>query len=275
MLKLHISPLNAKDQARLQARQDKVNEKADYAAQVAYAKDSWNDKPRALFDRLRTQLKAPLSGNGRCVYCEDSWADEIEHMRPKDFYPEQTYVWDNYVLACGPCNGSCKRNQFALLLANGELHELRRPRGSAVTPPPAGDYALLDPRVDNPLDFLWLDLNTGRYAANSDDEDSPQAKRADYTIKILGLNARDVLVRGRKAALSGYLARLYTWCEKQASWPDAERQDWMESFYQERYRSVWAQLVQRYRQQLLRADSFATAAQFLECFTRAPEALDW
>ncbi len=72
MLKLHISPLNAKDQARLQARQDKVNEKADYAAQVAYAKDSWNDKPRALFDRLRTQLKAPLSGNGRCVYCEDS-----------------------------------------------------------------------------------------------------------------------------------------------------------------------------------------------------------
>ena len=56
------------------------------------------------------------------------------------------------------------------------------PSRSAVTPPPAGDYALLDPRVDNPLDFLWLDLNTGRYAANSDDEDSPQAKRADYIL---------------------------------------------------------------------------------------------
>lgn len=89
MLKLDIPPLNAKDQARLQAQQDKVNAQADYAAQVAYAKDSWNDKPRALFDRLRTQLEAPLSGNSRCAYCEDSLADEIEHMRPKQLFPSK------------------------------------------------------------------------------------------------------------------------------------------------------------------------------------------
>ncbi len=132
MLKLHIPPLDEQHQADLQALQDKVNQQADYAAQVAYAKEHWRKKPAALFaDHLKPQLAAPLSGNGRCVYCEGSWADQIEHMRPKDFFPEQTYVWDNYVLACGPCNGSHKRNQFALLLANGELHELpRRPRGS-------------------------------------------------------------------------------------------------------------------------------------------------
>ena len=276
MLKLHIPPLGEQHQADLQALQDKVNQQADYAAQVAYAKEHWRKKPAALFaDHLKPQLAAPLSGNSRCVYCEDSLADEIEHMRPKDFFPEQTYAWDNYVLACGPCNGSYKRNQFALLLANGELHELHRPRGSAVTPPPAGDYALLDPRVDNPLDFLWLDLNTGRYAANSDDEDSPQAKRADYTIKILGLNDRDTLVRGRKAALSGYLARLKHWCDEREAWTEAKRQSWLQDFHQERYRSVWAQLVRRYRQQRLHADSFATAAAFIECFSRAPEALDW
>ena len=93
MLKLHIPPLGEQHQADLQALQDSVNQQADYAAQVAYAKGSWDNKPRGLFARLKPQLAAPLSGNGRCVYCEDSWADEIEHMRPKDFFPEQTYVW--------------------------------------------------------------------------------------------------------------------------------------------------------------------------------------
>lgn len=85
MLKLHIPPLDEQHQADLQALQDTVNQQADYVAQVAYAKEHWRKKPAALFARLKPQLAALLSGNGRCVYCEDSWADEIEHMRPQGF----------------------------------------------------------------------------------------------------------------------------------------------------------------------------------------------
>ena len=72
MLKLHIPPLGEQHQADLQALQDKVNQQADYAAQVAYAKEHWRKKPAALFaDHLKPQLAAPLSGNSRCVYCEE------------------------------------------------------------------------------------------------------------------------------------------------------------------------------------------------------------
>ena len=96
----------------MQAQQDKVNAQADYAAQVAYAKDSWDDKPRTLFDRLRAQLEAPLSGNSRCVYCEDSLADEIEHMRPKQFFPDLlvgTATADDRQLATAGAGRSGKR----------------------------------------------------------------------------------------------------------------------------------------------------------------------
>ena len=47
------------------------------------------------------------------MYCEDSVGDEVEHHRPKNLYPDHTFLWDNYLYACGPCNGP-KNNRFAV-----------------------------------------------------------------------------------------------------------------------------------------------------------------
>jgi hypothetical protein len=92
------------------------------------------------------------------MYCEDAPADEVEHHSPKDLYPELVFTWRNYLYACGPCNGP-KNNRFAVMdPADGRLIDVSRPRGAPVIPPAQGTLALLDPRRDDPMAFLMLDL---------------------------------------------------------------------------------------------------------------------
>ena len=50
------------------------------------------------------------------MYCEDSVADEVEHFRPKDLYPDVVFAWRNYLYACGQCNGG-KNNRFSIVRA--------------------------------------------------------------------------------------------------------------------------------------------------------------
>lgn len=39
-----------------------------------------------------------------CAYCEAFCKGDVDHFRPKSRYPEQVYVWANWVLACPVCN---------------------------------------------------------------------------------------------------------------------------------------------------------------------------
>lgn len=267
MISITASDLSEREIERLQGLQESVNSCADYEAQVVYAKSSWQRKPAALFDELKLRLAEMCSGNRRCVYCEDSLADEIEHMRPKDLYPEQAYVWSNYVLACGPCNGP-KNNKFAVLGDPLELIDVTRKRNAPVVQPVAGQYALIDPRVEDPVDFLWLDFRTWRYVPNSDDVASETWIRAEYTIDVLGLNKRDALVRGRKSAFSGYSSRLRTWLEKREHWSAEERAAFLDDFKVERYRGVWERM-KRYRNEV---KALHEVAELIEVM---PEVLDW
>lgn len=48
--------------------------------------------------------------SGICAYTchwisEDTGSKTVEHFKPKDFYPELAYSWDNYRLVCGTLNG--------------------------------------------------------------------------------------------------------------------------------------------------------------------------
>ncbi|MBD9573687.1 HNH endonuclease [Pseudomonas sp. PDM23] len=267
MISITAAALDKRAVDRLQGLQDDVNNLPDYAAQVDYAKSSWSKKPSSLFDGLKLILADMCSGNRRCVYCEDSFADEIEHMRPKDLYPEQAYVWSNYVLACGPCNGP-KNNQFAVLTDPLALIDVTRKRNAPVIQPLAGRPALIDPRVESPVDFLWLDFRTWRYVPNSDDETSEIWLRADYTINVLGLNKREALVRGRKSAFSGFSSRLTTWLERREHWSPEEQQDFLDDFRVERYRGVWERM-KLYRDQV---PALHDVAQLIQA---APEALQW
>lgn len=57
-------------------------------------------------------IKAALvqETGGNCAYCEGeilavSYGD-VEHILPKDLFPEKVLVWNNLTLACSRCNGS-------------------------------------------------------------------------------------------------------------------------------------------------------------------------
>ena len=91
------------------------------------------------FRKVRESLTRMCSGAQRCVYCEDSVGDEVEHIEPKDLYPCLVFLWTNYVYACGRCNGG-KSNKFAVVSGDrlgrpprGRHSAARRPRGSAGT----------------------------------------------------------------------------------------------------------------------------------------------
>lgn len=46
----------------------------------------------------------------KCSYCESPIegrrSGAVEHFRPKSLFPSLAYVWENYFLGCGGCNGA-------------------------------------------------------------------------------------------------------------------------------------------------------------------------
>ncbi len=94
--------------------QAEVNAVTSYKHRVAEGKRLFslrNTASNSAFKVVRATLETMCSGARRCCYCEDSCADEVEHIRPKDLYPELVFAWENYLYACGPCNGP-KQNKF-------------------------------------------------------------------------------------------------------------------------------------------------------------------
>jgi uncharacterized protein (TIGR02646 family) len=129
----------------------------------------------------------------RCCYCEDSLAAEIDHVRPKSLYPGSVFVWSNFLWVCPRCN-KLKSDRFGII--KGEQIE-RVPRGSRAHPPD-GDPALIDPRKEDPLDFLWLDLDTFALAPLHG-LPGLAFERAEFTWRTLKLN-EDALVCQRHNA---------------------------------------------------------------------------
>lgn len=256
------------DQDALSHLQAAVDAAGRYPQRVVLARQSYSNKPRPLFRRLRGRLRIMCSGNTRCVYCEDSLADEIEHMRPKDLYPEQVFVWENYVFACGPCNSS-KNKRYAVLAgvrtAAPVLCDVTRKPGAPVRKPRQGRPALIDPRSEDPTEFLWLDLESSFWYLPSLGADQMGRLRAQYTVDVLGLNKRDDLVRGRRTAYSGFLSRLERYANLSSRWSALDRRAFIEDFRGERYRGVWEQM-KRQRQH---------RAELHRLLDAVPEAMNW
>ena len=130
--------------------------------------------------------------------------DEVEHIMPKDLYPERVFVWQNYLLACGRCNVG-KSNKFAVIVGR-QLIDVTRRHGAPIRRPRRGDPGLINPRAEDPLVYLDLELETCIFLPREDltviDE-----LRAQYTIEVLKLN-RDVLLEARREAYGAYRARL-------------------------------------------------------------------
>jgi hypothetical protein len=91
--------------------------------------------------------------------------------------------------------------------------DLKPGRTDVVAEPPNGLTALIDPKKEDPLLYLSIDLRDTfwflpRHAPGTSDH-----ARAQYTIDRLKLNERDYLPQARKAAYATYRARLREYVE--------------------------------------------------------------
>lgn len=194
-----------------------VKKAGGYAKRVARADRLWDARSsvkanRAAFDEVKCLLDAGCSGRRRCAYCEDSAADEIEHVWPKSLYPELTFAWSNYLYACGPCNVA-KSSEFAVFVGvQTSPSSVARARGAPPKKPIAGAPVFIDPRTDDPLDYLIVDVggpqSTG-FLGPRPGISLRNAARATYTIDELGLNKRTYLPKARYDTYEVTLAALY------------------------------------------------------------------
>jgi 5-methylcytosine-specific restriction endonuclease McrA len=278
MLVIIEKPISKDSSALIQSMQALIDAETAYEGKIIKANRLWRGKTntnagKQAFRDIRDTLSDMCIGPIRCAYCEDSMADEIEHIYPKTLFPEKTFLWSNYLFACGPCNGP-KRAKYGYL--NGDqLEEFVRRRKGPILPPPPGQAALIDPRSEDPTSFLDLDLGGVTQDGMSLDptfEFVPSwglnridASRAEFTIRTLGLN-REVLRAARKNAFGGFRARLKEFVsEKKKNERQARLDELRDDILHSPHLSVFFEM-RRQRRFLPEVDAL---------FVDAPEILCW
>ncbi len=99
MLQLNDKPLPQEVASRLEGYQQEVDAMASFPEKVTTGKElfsRYNKSTNAAFKVVRQILAEMSGGTARCNYCEDSNANQIEHIYPKNFYPEKCFVWKNF-----------------------------------------------------------------------------------------------------------------------------------------------------------------------------------
>lgn len=244
MIRISNQPLPNETALQLNRYQQEVDVYAEYAERVLNAGilfKRYNTIGNETFDTIKQSLDMICVGAKRCMYCEDSAADEVEHFKPKQFYPEETFRWHNYLYSCGQCNVA-KKDNFAILDSAGQVIHLKRKRNDLPAPPPLGTGILIYPRGEDPADFLELDITdtflfTPRFGLSD-----LHLSRARYTISALKLN-RDLLIRARREAYNTYRARLTEYVQIKQSGEDADRLPDLElQFKQLQHQSVWIEM---------------------------------
>lgn len=251
---------------QLQAWQDDVNERADYAAQVAKAKAAWDShRSTHTMQHVATLLAQMCCGGRRCAYCEDSLADEVEHIWPKSLYPELVFDWRNYLYACGTCNRK-KGARFAVYpAASGPWQCVSRKPGDPVSAPVPGAMVFINPRSEDPMQFFWLDLaDTFRFVPLPS-LSQRERERADYTCENLPLNEPPLCVE-RENEYGNYRARLRDYvAAKQNGAPRVVLDRHRAALLRLRHQTVWFEM-KRQQEKL---------PELGVLFAQAPEALGW
>jgi len=269
MIRLRSVQLPPTAITNLQNWQQLVDKKTSYEDQVAAAKVDFakrNKKSNKTFQMVKAALVKMCSGARRCVYCEDSFADEVEHIKPKDLYPAEAFSWSNYVYACGPCNGP-KNNQFAVISAtNSMLVNVTRAPKSPVVPPEAGEPALINPRWENALKFIELDLVDTFFFLPTKKVGTKDYQRAEYTSEVLRLNDREALRVARKEAYDSYVARLDQYIRRRdAGSSKKELGRLVRALKRMQHPTVWKEIKRQY----------PYISELNALFVQAPEAKKW
>lgn len=238
-------PLSQIDIQNLQALQQQVDAEPTYERQVITVGKQWNSKPIALFQRVRAALEVTCTGARRCTYCEDSAADEVEHIRPKNWFPDQAFQPSNYLFACGPCNGP-KNNKYAVVDYIGNITEAIRAKNAPVLPPPVGQEALLNPWHDDASRFFYLDLiNTFEFQPKST-LNLQDHRRAVYTRDTLRIN-KDFLTKARKEAFDDFAGRICRYYKAERDHePPAVLAMMRQELLKKQYITVWREMQRQY-----------------------------
>ncbi|HSK73529.1 MAG TPA: hypothetical protein VK892_17665 [Pyrinomonadaceae bacterium] len=277
MIKLPNIKLSKTVLEKLQEFQGEVNRPSAFTEKSEKAKDLFkkkNKKGNKIFDAVKKGLTKMCSGARRCAYCEDSVGDEVEHIRPKSFFPEFCFVWENYVYACGNCN-SPKGNKWAVFRDDtGKFYQVNLSPGIE---PPKGQDALINPRSENPMDYFILDFQKGTQNGMCRFVIIPtlsgkDKKKAKFTLKILKLNKREFLRKGREEAYEDYAARLDKYKnEKNGRNDQTKIKKMIRGIQRKQHPTVWKEMQRHYLKGWLKIIDEDLHNLFEEC----PEALDW
>lgn len=213
MIQLSSKPLSTQAADGLKNLQNNVDGKAIYIEQVAEAIRLWGNKPNTTFSAVKKALIDLTISVQTCNYCENNEATDIEHIYPKSHFPSRCFDWNNYILACGKCNTHEKSDDFAIFdpTDSNNLVELKRYKPEERIQPTTDDGALISPRTEDPMTYLWLSLEPiGQrliFVPKEIDKTTRHYVRADYTINLLNLN-RDQLAIARFQAANYFISRL-------------------------------------------------------------------
>ena len=293
MLQLRTRTLTQACQAYLDRRQTDIDSQNLFVDKSKRAKNLWNSKTsskdgNAAFTEIKTALVSMCIGVEICNYCEQSEASDIEHILPQSLFPNQAFVWQNYLLACKKCNSTHKLDAMYVFNPGGSASTFWVPRN---TEPPTTDYAYIQPRLENPMDWMQLNFDDFHFYARVPHAPGTRGfEKVERTLEILDINNRSSLVKNREKAFGNYkrMLREYVEVKHATSNSDLERAvtgdpavDYNTSFVTEQTRilnslrhsiqtgehpTVWHEMV---RQRAI----LHTRIQRL--FTQAPEALTW
>lgn len=228
---------------------------------------SRNKIGNAVFDAIKKSLTEMCYGAKRCAYCQDAPADEVEHIYPKDLYPDKCFDWHNYLYACGTCNAP-KSNQFAIFkVDNGDILHL-----DGTIQPPEGESVLINPRKENAMDFCRLNFITFHFEIIAD-KNTIQYLRADYTFNtVLRLNTqREYLLQARKNAYGMYKMRLGYYAKYKENTLQTKLDTMIQELQKEAHPTVWKEMQRSYKENRLAHLDGELHLLFEAC----PEALTW
>lgn len=276
MIKLRDQALSTQALAQLAKHQATIDSELDYAAQVVKAQNIWKPQNNA-FVEVKDTLITMCPGTRRCCYCEDAMGTDIEHFKPKVLYPELTFEWTNYLLACSACNSTAKGDRFAIFDATGTEYDVTRHPKAPKIKPMDGDPLLINPRFEDPLEFLRIAIHSNFHFQPRPHLSASDQRRAEYTVDLLKLNIRVELVDWRRQAYKVFVGWVDTYrrykindpsrltehkeelkkCNHLAVWEEMKR------IYKER-NSRWPRLTARYNVLL----------EINDLFTELPEVLN-
>lgn len=207
MLPLTNKNLSNLSLRHLAKRQSDINGKTPFLAQAARAGYLWDNKSQSkagkrTFTEIKSTLISMCVGVEICNYCEQSEASDIEHILPKSLFPSQAFVWTNYLLACKKCNTTHKLDAMYVFQPTGSSNTIWVARG---TQPPTTDYACIQPRLENPMDWMQLSFKDFLFYARPPHEPGTRGfEKVERTLEILALNNRPNLVKYRREAFGNF-----------------------------------------------------------------------